>query len=156
MSIRGKFLSTLRKVTDYLLNSIAAGLITLVIFVIGFGIVGFILSERLPIALTETEIEYYTTQAEIGYLQGIYYLDDKIKFVPANDSIFDDNTFKIYSDNQSALKQKLKVTFSGNTISNKEVFYSTNFTILYTVLGVLLGIVLWVLFLIFIDDITKI
>lgn len=153
MTKRKSFLKNLKKVLDYSLNSDAVGFTILAVFIIAFGIIAFIISKQEPIPLTETEIEYYTSQAETGYLKGLFYLDDDVKFTPINDT-----TFEVYSSSQPEEKQKLKVTFSGNIISNKELYYSIGFIrnrVLRTSCGALIGCILWLLFIFLMEYISS-
>lgn len=100
----------------------AVGFFTIIIVIsIIFGIVGFISFKQEPIPLTEKEITYYTNQAEIGYLKGVFYLDDNIEFIKDYDT-----TYNVYSLNQPEEKQKLKVTFSNDIVANRETYYSAN------------------------------
>lgn len=146
MEKRKSFFATLKNILNYSLNSDTIVLTILAVFIIAFGFVGFIISKQEePIALTENEIEYYTSQAEIGYLKGLYYLDDYIQFIPINET-----QFEVYSSTQPKEKQKLRVTFSDNTISNKELYYSINFIrnrVIRTFSAALIGCILWLLFL---------
>lgn len=153
MEKRKSFLGTLKKILDYSLTSNTVGFTILAVFIIAFGIVGFIISKQEPIALTENEIEYYISQAETGYLKGLYYLDDNIELIPINES-----KFEVYSSTQPKEKQKLRVTFSASTISNKELYYSIDFIrnrVLRTSCGALIGCMLWLLFLFLMEYVSS-
>lgn len=153
MTKREKFLVTLKKVLDYSLNTNSVLLSTLVTFIIVFGIIFFIFSKQVPIPLTEKEIQYYTTQAEIGYLKGLFYLDDNIKFIPV-----DDTTYNVYSSLRPEENQKLRVTFSNGTISKTELYYSVSFIyerIAATVLGLGMGFIVWLLFIFSMEALNK-
>lgn len=155
MTKRKRFLETLENILYYSLNNDAVAFSILAMFVIICGILGFMFSKQVPVPLTEKEIEYYTSQAEIGYLKGAYYLDENIAFIPINNT-----TFKVFSLDQSEEKQKLKVTFSGNVVSSTaEVYYSVNFIanrIVWTLCGALNGFLLWLLLIFFMEYISSI
>lgn len=106
-------------------------------FAIVGAIIGFNLGKTEPIPLTQEEIEYYTSQAEVGFSKGISYLDDNIEFIPDNNT-----TAKIYTANQPDKKQKLTITFSNNEIVNVEPYYSYWFfgdRIAFTIAGAIIG-----------------
>lgn len=153
MTKRERFFENLKKVLNYLLSNAFAVFSILATFIIVFGILGFMLFKQEPIPLTENEVEYYTSQAETAYLKGLYYLDNNMEFVPINET-----QFNVYSSTQPEEKQKLRVTFSDNIISNKELYYSVDFIIvkiLYTICGALIGIILWLLLLFLMEYINS-
>lgn len=97
------------------------GILWATFFVVG-AIIGFNICKVEPIPLTEEEIDYYTSQAEILYNSGISNLDANIVFEFYNDGII-----SIYSNNEPDEKQKIKITFYNKEIVKVEPYYSTDF-----------------------------
>lgn len=93
-----------------------------VAFTIVCAIIGFNVSKKEPIPLTEDEIQYYTEQAELAYNKGLRYLDNNIMFKP-----IDGTTANIYASDTPYGKQKLKVSYLNNKIINVEPYYSDSF-----------------------------
>jgi len=95
-----------------------------IIFVIACSTFAFILAKKEPITLTQYEIKYYTTQAELAYNEGIFYLDNTVEFINNHDGSFD-----VYSYNQPEYKQKLNITFLEDGQIDTNLYYSYNFTL---------------------------
>lgn len=111
-----------------------------ILFVIACSTFAFIFFKTEPIALTESEIEYYTAQAELAYHQGIICVDNNVEFVSNHDGSFD-----VYGYKQPAQKQKLTVTFleGGEVDTNPYYSYAFRFnrigiTLLFAYLGFVL------------------
>lgn len=96
-------------------------------------IIGFNIFKPEPIPLTQDEIEYYTSQAELGYYKGIVYLDDNIMFIPTSST-----TAKVYTDGQPYEKQKIEVTYFKKEIVKVELYY--DFTLKDAMFGAYCGL----------------
>lgn len=94
-----------------------------ILFVIACSTFAFIFFKEEPIPLTEEEVTYYTSQAELAYHQGIIYVDDNVEFVNNHD-----DTFDVYGYKQPAQKQKLTVTFLEGREVDTKPYYSYAFT----------------------------
>ncbi len=108
-----------------------------IVLIIVCAIIGFDVSKREPIPLTEDEIQYYSEQAELGYNKGLRYLDNNIMLIP-----IDGTTANIYPSDAPYGKQKLKVTYWNNEIVNTQPYYSDSFlgdSIMIAVLSALFG-----------------
>lgn len=147
MAKRKNFLNVLESVLNYL-NTPSVSSVIWAAFTIGFGIMLFVYSKQVPIPLTEKEILYYTSQAEVGYLKGAYYLDENVEFIPVGHS----TTFKVHSSLPTGDKQKIRVTFKDGSISKTELYYTFKpFFIriiligLGAVIGFAVGFIFWVI-----------
>ncbi len=152
MTIRKKFVEKLKKVLDYSVNNNAITFTIWALFIITFIIIGRLRFKAEPIPLSDDEIKYYTSQAEIGCLKGLSYLDDNVELIP-----IDKTTFNVYSSDSSDYKQKLKVTFFNDTVLNTETYYSVNFEYLnfcYAFISFIVGFVVGLVFLLFMEYIN--
>lgn len=149
MTIRKKIVEKSKKVLDYSVHSNAITFTIWALFIIAFIILRF---KAEPIPLSDDEIKYYTSQAEIGYLKGLSYLDDNVKLIP-----IDKTTFNVYSSDFSNYNQKVKVTFLNDTVLNTETYYSVDFRYLnfcYSFISFIIGLFVGFVFLLFMEYIN--
>lgn len=96
--------------------------LTCILFAIVFITFTFISSKKEPIPLTESEIDYYITQAQLAYHEGHICLDKNVEFIDNHDGSFD-----VYGYNQPKQKQKLTVTFLEGGEVDINTYYSYYF-----------------------------
>lgn len=122
-------------------------------FIVTSAIIGFNFYKAKPIPLTEEEINYYTSQAEILFNSGISNLDDNIVF-----EFLNDGTIGIYSNNEPKEKQKIKVKFFNKEFVAVEPYYHTNFIttkIAFSLIFAFGGFLLFIAFICLTDWIGK-
>lgn len=152
MTIREKIVEKSKKVLDYSVHSNAITFTIWALFIITFVIIGLLRFKAEPIPLSDNEVKYYTSQAEIGYLKGLRYLDNNVELIP-----IDKTTFNVYSSDFSDYNQKVKVTFLNDTVLNTETYYSVNFRYLnfcYSFISFIIGFVVGLVFLLFMEYIN--
>ncbi len=112
-----------------------------------FAVVTFIFVKQKPIDLTEDEIEYYTSQAEILRYKGQFYLDENIKADLKNDG-----SINIYNYNHPYSKAKLNVSFSNDGTPTPIPYYEHSFileaialTFVLAILETIIFVLIWCL-----------
>ena len=93
-----------------------------IIFVLFCTALPLIFYKEEPIPLTDTEINYYSNQAELAYYEGIICLDNNVEFINNHDGSYD-----IYGYNQPLQKQKLTVTFLEGGTLDLHPYYDYDF-----------------------------